>query len=198
MLAYIIVYCLILSCVVTYFRSQKSQERDKAWFRGSQRLNALPVHLLRQVYKIGVLLRTSFKNGDTSEYSTIGYHPFRRDKKQTISVLKIVTIPLGSTPITNSRVFFVSIVWTQAFHVWIQATTISWHPYHVFCFWSLIGSTPHTLSRKSGGWVPTKWRSQVSRSKSQVSRLRSTGTGTGIGIGIVIGIAIDLYRYGYG
>ena len=77
MLAYIIVYCLILSCVVTYFRSQKSQERDKAWFRGSQRLNALPVHLLRQVYKIGVLPRTSFKNGDTSEYSTIGYHPLK-------------------------------------------------------------------------------------------------------------------------
>ena len=60
--------------------------------------------------KIGVLLRTSFKNGDTSEYSTIGYHPFRRDEKPNFdfvkSVLKIATIPLGSTPITNYRVFF--------------------------------------------------------------------------------------------
>ena len=35
----------------------------------------------------------------------------------------------------------------------IQATTISWHPYRVFCFWSLIGSTPHTLYSKSSGWV---------------------------------------------
>ena len=41
----------------------------------------------------------------------------------------------------------------QASHFGIQATTISWHPYRVFCFWSLIGSTPHTLYSKSSGWV---------------------------------------------
>ena len=75
-----------------------------------------------------------------------------------ISVLKIVTIPSGSTPITNSRVFFVSIdkqvfPFRLFFFFGIQATTISWHPYRVFCFWSLIGSTPHTLYSKSSGWV---------------------------------------------
>ena len=136
MLAYIIVYCLILSCVVTYFRSQKSQERDKAWFRGSQRLNALPVHLLRQVYKIGVLLRTSFKNGDTSEYSTIGYHPFRRDEKPNFdvvkSVLKIATIPLGSTHITNYRVFF-GFEWQASVPIFSHSGFSLWNPgYHHF------------------------------------------------------------------